>query len=53
MIPYTILPVAAVLILFRVCQAVWRVWTGEAESLIVSHEAEDAVEEAAKLNKGA
>ncbi|WP_342075451.1 TRAP transporter small permease [Yoonia sp. SS1-5] len=52
MIPYTILPIAALLILFRICQAVWRVWTGAASSLIVSHEAEDAVEEAAKLNKG-
>ncbi|MEM9786512.1 MAG: TRAP transporter small permease [Pseudomonadota bacterium] len=53
MIPYTILPIASVLILFRVCQAVWRVWTDEADSLIVSHEAEDAVEEAAeKLSKG-
>ncbi len=54
MIPYTILPIAAVLILFRICQAVWRVWTDEAESLIVSHEAEEAVEEAAsKLKKEA
>ena len=53
-IPYTILPIAAVLILFRVYQAVWRVWTGASESLIVSHEAEEAVEEAAiKLNKEA
>lgn len=51
MIPYTILPIAAVLILVRVCQAVWRIWTGTSESMIVSHEAEDAVEEAAKLNK--
>ncbi len=47
MIPYTILPIASVLILFRVCQAVLRVWTDESESLIVSHEAEDAVEDAA------
>lgn len=53
MIPYTILPIAAVLILFRVCQAVWRIWTGESQSLIVSHEAEEAVKEAAKLNKEA
>lgn len=52
MIPYTILPIAAVLILFRVCQAVARIWTGQAQSLIVSHEAEEAVEEAAALNKG-
>ncbi len=54
MIPYTILPIAAVLIFFRVIQAVWRIWTGESESLIVSHEAEEAVEEAAqKLSKEA
>ncbi|MEM6666525.1 MAG: TRAP transporter small permease [Pseudomonadota bacterium] len=51
MIPYTILPIAAVLILFRICQAVWRVWTGATQSLIVSHEAEEAVEEAAQLNR--
>lgn len=54
MIPYTILPIAATLILFRVCQAVRRIWTGESESLIVSHEAEEAVEQAAaKLSKEA
>ncbi|KMK67091.1 TRAP transporter small permease [Puniceibacterium sp. IMCC21224] len=51
-VPYTILPVAAVLILFRICQAVRRVWTGESESLIVSHEAEDAVDDVAALNRG-
>ncbi len=43
MVPYLILPIAAALILFRVCQAVWAVWTGARESLIVSHEAEEAV----------
>ncbi len=52
-VPYTMLPIAAVLILFRVCQAVWRVWTDQAASLIVSHEAEDAVADAALLNKDA
>lgn len=52
MIPYTILPIAAALILFRICQAVWRIWVGEAESMIVSHEAEDAVEDVAALNRG-
>ena len=52
MIPYTILPIAAALILFRVCQAVWRIWTGAAQSMIVSHEAEDAVEEVAAMNRG-
>jgi C4-dicarboxylate transporter DctQ subunit len=50
-IPYTILPVAAALILFRVIQAGVRVAKGLQESLIVSHEAEDAVEEVAALNR--
>lgn len=52
MIPYLILPISAALILFRVCQAVWRIWIGESESMIVSHEAEDAVEEVAAMNRG-
>lgn len=46
-IPYTILPVGVALLLFRLIQATIAIWRGEAESLIVSHEAEDAVEEAA------
>jgi C4-dicarboxylate transporter DctQ subunit len=51
LIPYTMLPIAAALMLFRIIQAVWRVWTNQSPSLIVSHEAEDAVAEAALLNK--
>ncbi|WP_146585901.1 TRAP transporter small permease [Puniceibacterium confluentis] len=51
-VPYTILPIAAVLILFRICQAVLRVWNDESESLIVSHEAEDAIEDVAAMNRG-
>ena len=50
-IPYLILPVGAALLLFRFVQATWRIWTGVNESLIVSHEAEDAVDEVAHLNK--
>lgn len=46
-VPYIILPVACALILFRVLQATWELFVGRRESLIVSHEAEDAVEEAA------
>jgi len=53
MIPYLILPISSVLILFRIVQATLRVWRGEQESLIVSHEAEDAVEEVAALNREA
>ena len=51
LIPYTMLPIAAALMLFRIVQAVWRIWTDQSPSLIVSHEAEDAVAEAALLNK--
>jgi C4-dicarboxylate transporter DctQ subunit len=47
MVPYTILPVACVLILYRVIEVTLRIWRGDQDSLIVSHEAEDAVEEAA------
>ena len=53
MIPYAILPIGAALLLFRIVQAVVRVWTGKSSSLIVSHEAEDAVKEAAAMNKEA
>lgn len=45
-VPYAMLPFAMALLVFRVGQASVRIWTGEAQSLIVSHEAEDAVEEA-------
>ncbi|MGX9854803.1 TRAP transporter small permease [Limimaricola variabilis] len=50
-IPYLILPISAVLILFRLIQATIRVWKGESDSLIVSHEAEEAVADAAHLNR--
>ena len=45
-IPYVILPIATALMVFRIAQATLRLARGEIESLIVSHEAEDAVEEA-------
>jgi len=50
-IPYFILPFGCALILLRVCQAGWRVITGVQSSLIVSHEAEDAVEEVSAMNR--
>ncbi len=46
-VPYLILPVACALILYRVIEVTLRIWRGDQDSLIVSHEAEDAVEEAA------
>lgn len=50
-LPYFILPFGVALLLFRFVQATLRVWAGQAESLIVSHEAEDAVEDVAHLNR--
>lgn len=47
-IPYAMLPFACTLMLVRIIQTVWAVWVGEQESMIVSHEAEEAVEDAAK-----
>lgn len=44
-IPYAILPVGAALFLFRLIQASWRIWTGRQTTLIVSHEAEDDIEQ--------
>lgn len=46
-VPYSILPLGAALLLFRFVQATIEIWRGTRDSLIVSHEAEDAVEEAA------
>ena len=47
LIPYVMLPLGMGLLLFRFLQAGWAVYTGKQGLLIVSHEAEDAVEEAA------
>ena len=50
-IPYVILPVGCALILFRFIEATYEILIDKRESLIVSHEAEDAVEEVAALNR--
>ena len=50
-IPYFILPFGMALLLFRFIQAGVRIWTGQKNSLIVSHEAEDAVDDVAHLNR--
>ena len=43
-VPYTILPVACLLLLVRVIEAALGVLAGKRDSLIVSHEAEDDIE---------
>jgi len=47
-VPYFILPFSTALILLRILQASLGILKGERESLIVSHEVEEAVERAAK-----
>lgn len=46
-IPYIMLPIGAALLFFRFAQATWGVVTGRRDSLIVSHEAEEAIEDLA------
>lgn len=52
-LPYVMLPFAAALMLLRVVQALIRILRGTQDTMIVSHEAEDAVEDAAARLKGA
>jgi len=52
-IPYAVLPFAAALILLRLVEATWEILRGTRDGLIVSHEAEDAVEDAAAESRGA
>ncbi|MEM1073212.1 MAG: TRAP transporter small permease [Pseudomonadota bacterium] len=51
-IPYAILPFGMALLLFRFIQATVRIARSDATSLIVSHEAEDAVEDVKHMNAG-
>ncbi len=50
-IPYLILPIGMALLLFRFVQATLRVWRGETDRLIVGHEAEEMVAEAAAAER--
>ncbi|RMC37453.1 TRAP transporter small permease [Paracoccus alkanivorans] len=45
LIPYFALPLGVALLLYRLLQAMWHIWKGERDGLIVSHEAEDAIED--------
>ena len=50
-IPYLIVPIGCALLLFRLIEATIGIARGTRDSLIVSHEAEDAVDEASALNR--
>ncbi len=52
LVPYIVLPISMALLLFRFIQAAIALWRGEIESVIASHEAEEAVEEAAANLRG-
>lgn len=49
-IPYLMLPIGCALLLFRLIQATWDLVAGRRESLIVSHEAEDAIDDVRHMN---
>ncbi len=52
-IPYFALPLGMVLLTFRFLQAGWRIWTGEQEMVIASHEVDDLIDEvAAEVKEG-
>ena len=46
-IPYAALPIGMFLLTFRLLQLAWKIVTGETDTIIASHEAEDLLEEAA------
>lgn len=44
-IPYLALPLGVVLLTYRFAQLAWQIFTGEADQIIASHEAEELMEE--------
>lgn len=52
MLPYLVLPLSMALMLFRFFQAALKLWRGEIDRLVASHEAEDEIEEAAARAEG-
>jgi len=52
-IPYVMLPIGMSLLLFRFIQAALRIVSNETDRLIVSHEAEDAVDDVKHMNSEA
>lgn len=52
MLPYLVLPLSMALMLFRFFQAALKLWRGDIDRLVASHEAEDDIEEAAARAEG-
>jgi C4-dicarboxylate transporter DctQ subunit len=53
MIPYLVLPLSMALLLYRFIQSAIRLWTGNIDRLVASHEVEDEIEQAADRAEGA
>lgn len=51
LVPYFALPLGVALLLFRLLQAMWHIWKGDRAGLIVSHEAEDAIQDLRQMNR--
>jgi C4-dicarboxylate transporter, DctQ subunit len=51
-VPYTMLPIAMALLLFRFVQATLRIIAGKTDTLIASHEAEEALDDLNAKNQG-
>lgn len=45
-VPYVVLPLSMILLVFRFAQATAAIWRGDADRLVASHEVEDELEEA-------
>ena len=52
-IPYLALPIGMALLTFRYLQLAWAIWTGKTDTLISSHEVEEALEEMTKQSQPA
>jgi len=49
LVPYLVLPVGMGLLLLRAVQVLWRLWSGQIDRLIVSHEVEEDIAQIASL----
>ncbi|MEP0521590.1 MAG: TRAP transporter small permease [Hyphomicrobiales bacterium] len=52
MLPYLVLPLSMALMLYRFFQAALKLWRGDIDRLVASHEAEDEIDEAAARAEG-
>ncbi len=51
-VPYIVLPVSMLLLVFRFVQVAVQIWRGEVDRLVASHEVEDELEDARSKHRG-